>query len=253
MRSSDAAPRITQKEAVIRALRAYGGTATLGQLYQTAVRVPGSHWQGTRTPFASIRRIVQEDAEVFFKIRPGLWGLVESQEAASLVEAARREPELFDHSYYQGLLLELGKLRGCETFVPAQDQNREMFQRRLGDIATLKEYPPFTYPELLKRGRTIDVTWFRAGFADLQMPASFYEVEHSTDFQNSLLKFMDLFDFRAEFVVVADKVRKPEFDRKMQQTAFKPIREFVSFWTYDELAREYERSSAKQVVGSSGA
>src|SRR5258705_10583300 len=58
-----------QHEAVILAMKQNGGYATLGQLYQTAPKISGSKW-GTKTPFATIRRIVQEHDE-FFKIRSG--------------------------------------------------------------------------------------------------------------------------------------------------------------------------------------
>jgi hypothetical protein len=48
-----------QHEAVLLAMKQNGGYATLGQLYQTAPKVPGSDWSGTKNPFANIRRIVQ--------------------------------------------------------------------------------------------------------------------------------------------------------------------------------------------------
>ncbi len=67
-----------QHEAVLLAMKQSGGYATLGQLYQTAPKIPGSKW-GTKTPFATIRRIVQEHDE-FFKIRPGLWALTSEKD-----------------------------------------------------------------------------------------------------------------------------------------------------------------------------
>ena len=42
----------------------------------------------------------------------------------------------------------------------------------------------FTYPEILRKARTVDVIWFN----ERKMPMSFYEVEHSTDIKNSLSK-----------------------------------------------------------------
>jgi hypothetical protein len=48
-----------QYEAVIQALRRNGGYGTLGWLYQVAMKIPGVEWK-TKTPFASIRRIVQD-------------------------------------------------------------------------------------------------------------------------------------------------------------------------------------------------
>ena len=52
-----------QHEAVIKVMEGRGGYATLGLLYQEALNVPGIIWK-TNTPFASIRRIVQDDKQV---------------------------------------------------------------------------------------------------------------------------------------------------------------------------------------------
>lgn len=46
-----------QNEAVILALENLGGLATLGQLYQETMKIENCTWK-TKTPFASIRRIV---------------------------------------------------------------------------------------------------------------------------------------------------------------------------------------------------
>ncbi len=62
-----------QHEAVAQAMRENGGYATLGYLYQSVLKISDCEW-GTKTPFASIRRIVQEDSK-FLKIKPGLWAL----------------------------------------------------------------------------------------------------------------------------------------------------------------------------------
>jgi len=55
-----------QYEAVIKVMEKNGGYATLGLLYGTALKIPHCRWS-TKTPFASIRRIVQ-DERFFFKI-----------------------------------------------------------------------------------------------------------------------------------------------------------------------------------------
>lgn len=46
-----------QYKAVIKAMEQNGGFATLGFLYQEALKIPGVEWK-TKTPFATIRRIV---------------------------------------------------------------------------------------------------------------------------------------------------------------------------------------------------
>ena len=56
-----------QYEAVIKVMESKGGYATLGSLNQEVLKIKECEWK-TKTPFASIRRIVQ-DKKLFFKIR----------------------------------------------------------------------------------------------------------------------------------------------------------------------------------------
>ena len=74
------------------------------------------------------------------------------------------------------------------------------------------------------------------------MPHSFFEVEHSTDIQNSLLKFYDLQDFYTRMIIVADKRRKKEFENKIGYTAFNELKARVKFLDYEELVKQYEQT-----------
>lgn len=223
-----------QSDAVYTAMQTNGGYATLAQLYTLAPHIPGSQW-GTKTPFATVRRIVQDDPR-FFKITPGLWALEARRDAVlRQFEISANRPaaaETFNHTYYQGLLLEIGSLRHHATFVPHQDKNRLFLNRRLADIATLTEFYPFTFPDVLKDGRTVDVTWFN----ERRYPRAFFEVEHSTDIYNSLRKFTSFQDFTIEFHIVADGLRRREFEQKVQETAFASIQKRVKFLDYETLA-----------------
>jgi hypothetical protein len=221
-----------QHEAVLLAMKQNGGYATLGQLYQTAPKIPGSIW-GTKTPFATIRRIVQEHDE-FFKIRPGLWALTSEKERVLRLfagEKAKTKEWEYSHYFYQGLVAEVGNLKGFQTFIPAQDKNKPYAKRKLGDVATLSKFYEFTYAEVLRKAQTIDVAWFNVR----KYPNSFFEIEHSTDIYKSLLKFVELQDFRTNFIIVADNQRQSEFENKIYMNAFAPIKSLVKFWDYDSV------------------
>ena len=73
------------------------------------------------------------------------------------------------------------------------------------------------------------------------MPAAFFEVEHSTDIQNSLLKFMDLQDFYSNMYIVAAEQRRKEFTNKMNYSAFSCLEKEkrVTFLSYDDLEKNY--------------
>lgn len=229
-----------QYEAVVEAMKQNGGYATLGQLYQTAPNIPGSEWK-TKTPFASIRRIVQMHDE-FFKIRPGLWALTSEKVKVMRLFSEEQAPEKekeYTHAFFQGLVVEIGNLKGFQTFIPSQDKNKLFSQKKLGEVASLGEFYKFTYEDVLRQALTIDVTWFN----ERRYPASFFEVEHSTDIHRSLLKFMEFQDFRVNFHIVADNRRKAEFEGKLSLAAFAPIKQLVKFWDYDAVSTLHSKIS----------
>src|SRR5665213_389858 len=174
-------PTMNQREAVVETMKANGGYATLGHLYREALKLSGIEWK-TKTPFKSINRIVQ-DPKFFFKIRPGLWALVEGKDKLPSDLRSEPKPES-DHSYYQGLLVELGNLKKQRTFVPKQDRGRRFLGKRLGDMVTLDDIYPFTYEEVVRRAATVDVIWF----SERKMPTEFMEVENTTDMYSAFLK-----------------------------------------------------------------
>ena len=90
--------------------------------------------------------------------------------------------------------------------------------------------------------------WFQPNSlgSDVMMPNSFFEVEHSTDIQNSLCKFSDLQSFNARMFIVADARRQDEFIARLSHDYFKPISDRVKFVSYDELDRYYEGLMTQQ-------
>ena len=230
-----------QYEAVILTLEKLGGVATLGELNHEVLKIKDCEWK-TKTPFASIRRIVQQREEIY-KIKPGLYGLEQfrkENESKGIIQENEKnktsnEMIKFNHSYYQGLLIEIGNLKRLDTFIPHQDKNKNFINKKLGDLRTLDIIPEFSYPELINRASTIDVIWFNNRFfenKEVKLPHSFFEIEHSTDIQ----------DFYTKMFIVADKIRKEEFEKKKNYLAFKKLKENnrVEFLSYDRLVELYE-------------
>ncbi len=225
-------------------MRSNGGYATLGFLYQ---KVDVSKWN-TKTPFASIRRIVQNE-KYFFKIKPGLWALNECKskilEKFDIEKPVNKDID-FNHTYYQGLLIEIGNLKGMKTYVPPQDKNKMFLNTSLGSISTIKTILDFSYTEIVNRAKTIDVIWFN----ERNMPNSFFEIEHSTDFQNSILKFYDLQDFYSKFYIVSAIERKREFENKINHRAFKEIKDRVNFINYEFISNLHAKSFELYKIGA---
>lgn len=224
----------TQEHQVIEALKSQGGWATLRKLNEI---LDFSKW-ATKTPEASVRCIVQRSDEIF-KIRPGLWALEECRDKVlakfGIQSGNRQSEERFTHGYYQGLLVEIGNISGLNTFVPAQDKHRLYLGTELGEVAHLTTIPAFTYEDILRKAKTVDVVWFNCR----NMPSHFYEVEHTTDIKNSLSKFYELQDFFAKFFIVADSQRKEEFHDKLHYSIFNGIRNRVKFITYEQVINRH--------------
>jgi hypothetical protein len=233
---------MNQQQAVVQTMERLGGVATLGQLYAEVFKIKDCEWK-TKTPFASVRRIVQLHKEIY-KIKPGLYGLISKKsenEARGIIAETEKnkdsaEIKAFGHTYHQALLLIIGKLRKFDCWSPNQDKNKMFVNESLGSLRTLQEMPHFSYERLVDRSATIDVIWFN----ERKMPNSFFEVEHGTDMKNSLLKFNDLQDFHSRMVIVSEANRRGEFDSKIKFSAFRDIAKRVNFLSYEQLVKDYE-------------
>ena len=227
---------MSQKDDVIVAMKENGGYATFQQLNSL---VDTSAWK-TKTPAASIRQIVQIHDE-FFRIKPGLWALTGYKEDVlkklSIEPNNKESDERFTHSYYQGIVVEIGNIKKYKTYVPAQDKNKKFLEKNLCDLATMDTIPQFTYEKIVRRAKTVDVIWFN----ERQMPCGFYEIEHTTDIKNSLSKFYELQDFRAVFSIIADERRRDQFNDIISASMYNPIRELVRFVSYENLVKQYAK------------
>ncbi len=234
--------KITQWMQVVSALKQLGGIATLSQLNRALLAPDGdaTHWK-TKTPEATIRRIVRNTPTHIHPLKPGLYCLQELaskyEREYSLPEEGEIPPEVEErnHWYYQGLLVEIGKARNYKTYVPAQDRNRTYGNQKLGDVCDITRLPNFGYQNFLRRARTVDVIWFNRR----DMPAKMFEVEMSTDMLNSLSKFNELRDFYTQLKIVAPAPRRDHFADRLEMDTFHEIRGRVKFMGIDELEKRY--------------
>lgn len=230
-----------QYEAVIKVMEKNGGFATLKYLNENALKLDGAEWK-TKTPFASIRRIVQ-DSRFFFKIKPGLWALnsYKSKLPNNILEIIKEsktpleKEQKYTHYYYQGILAEIGTLHEYQVYIPAQDKNKPYLNKKLKDVTTLDKIPYFTYDYIIKRITSIDVIWVN----DRNFPATIFEVEHSTNFINSLNKFHELIDFFTHMVIVSDKQRMAQFNSVSNLSVYKDLKDRVKFCDYEYLENYY--------------
>ena len=231
----------TQWMQVVTALRQLGGIATLSQLNRCLLAPDGvaTQW-ATKTPEATIRRIVRNTPEHIHVLKPGLYCLLEQAatyaDNYSLPQEGEVAPHVAErnHWYYQGLLLEIGNARDYKTYVPPQDRNRAYGNQKLGEVSEITRLPSFGYQHFIRRARTVDVIWFNRR----DMPAELFEVEFSTDMLNSLAKFNELRDFYTHFSIVAPPHRKNHFEDRIGMDTFHEIRRRVTFISTDQIDNE---------------
>ena len=150
-----------------------------------------------------------------------------------------------NHSYYQGLLLQMGRARNFRTYAPSQDKNKKFLEtEKISARIDFAKLPEFGYEKILRHAKTVDVIWFNRR----EMPSAFYEVEMTTDMKRSLEKFHELQDFYARFVIVAPESRRNSFRDKIDSDLYYDIRGRVKFLSTENIIGEFERI-AKEAGG----
>ena len=234
----------TQWMQVMSELTQLGGIATLSQLNSVLLSPggDGTNWK-TKTPEATIRRIVRQKSDSFHVLKRGLYCLKELalqyENEYSLPPDGEITPHVEErnHSYYQGLLIEIGKRQNYKTYVPAQDGNKMIGNQKLGDVCDLVKLPNFGYENFVRRATSVDVIWFNRR----DMPAEMFEVEMSTDMRNSLIKFNELRDFYTQLKIVAPAWRQSHFADRIELDTFHEIRGRVKFMSIDDLEDKHIR------------
>lgn len=138
------------------------------------------------------------------------------------------------HQAAQYYLLELGNMLGYLTYTP--DVSKTFNDRKLGDVATLKEIPPFTGERDLKSASNIDVIWF----SEDENPRACFEVEHSTGISPGLNRLWQLKQYRVKFFIIASEEDRGKFESEIMKNPYRTLREGFRFISYDELSRFFE-------------
>ena len=114
------------------------------------------------------------------------------------------------------------RLRGLQLFL----------EKPLKKVSSLEDIYEFSYPAIVRRANTIDVIWFN----HRNLPYAFFEVEYSTDFQNSLGKYADLQDFNSKFILVSPIEKRRKFEEIINIDIFKVIKNRVQFVDFNYIS-----------------
>lgn len=157
-----------------------------------------------------------------------------SEEPTSPVKAA--DLSIATHESAEAVLLMLGNLLDFDTYTP--DASRTYNGRKLGEIATLNDLPPFTSEKIMDSVQNIDVVWLKD-----EWPEYFFEVEHTTGVTSGLLRIYQAHKLSTKFFIIgpADVLKK--YEKEVQKSPFNAIQKKYRFRSYDDLRRMYLAAS----------
>lgn len=223
---------ITFSEAIEKVMIANGYYASLQLIYKEFEKYRS--FSGL-TPLKTIQERVQRDKR-FTRVGLGIYALAEHLdklprliEPKSLVEKRN-----YTHTKIEGMIIEMGNMDGFDTYTP--DRSKVFDNKQLGNLITIKRIPNFTYEKIIRSIQYIDVIWFnRRGF-----PEKVFEVEDSTDFRGSLVKFTEIQDFKTNFNLISASERKIKYEREVTKSAFQSIIDHCRFIDYRDIERLYD-------------
>jgi hypothetical protein len=124
--------------------------------------------------------------------------------ASRISDISLRSPDESIHNVIQGRLIEIGNIRGYQTYSP--DKSKTFNKKKLLDIVTLKECPELQYADH-ESLRKIDVVWFREvnkGF----YPEYAFEVEISTGIWSGFGRLASLKEYNTRLYIVSNEEKK---------------------------------------------
>ncbi len=139
----------------------------------------------------TVRRTLQQYS-IFYQEEKGsgIWYLREEKPLEEFDPKKNPNP---GHEDVQGMLLQLGKIYGYETWRGVNDAKKRFMGRPLEEIATVRDFPRLlSYPKVVKVASYIDVIWF-TGDTDALVPEFAFEVEHTTEVTKGLGRLFDLY------------------------------------------------------------
>ena len=138
------------------------------------------------------------------------------------------------HEGAEYYLLELGKMLGYNSYTV--DQSKMFGKRTIGEVAVLRDIPPFAGERDMKTVKEIDVIWF----GDDENPKMCFEVEHTTDIIHGLDRLVQLQHIYAKFFIVAPEEKRRKFEQLVaSRYPYRRFRDRFRFISYNDLARFY--------------
>jgi len=228
---------MTWKQLVADALQELGGEASLKEI--TAKLKNNPLRPQTATWNATIRRVVRQ-YKIFEPIKTGN-GLA-GYRLVNPPELKPEKPESTDsHGEQQGMLLQLGRLCGYETFTNSTDKTiRQFHGEPISKYATIRNDDEALSALPLPKIRTADVIWMAEDDLGLY-PRYAFEIENSTKVRSGLLRLLKIPErfHTALFIIGPGDEEEKLFARYLNESPFRQHAERFQFYRYNDVAAFY--------------
>lgn len=129
------------------------------------------------------------------------WNLLQN---SSFISSNVIDPTESIHTVVQGRLLEIGNIRGYDTYCP--NKSKRFNKIRLDEISSLQTCPSLQYSEFNSL-RNIDVIWFRKAI-DNYYPECAFEVEFSTGIWSGWGRLATLREYNTKLYIISPDRKK---------------------------------------------
>ena len=230
---------MTKVEAIKKVLEDNNGTATLAEIYNNIEKYypeakSSEQWE------AGIRGVLYREIREkkgFKKIGLSIYALNDYKAEKKPAE----KDKIRMHSFIEGICLELGNFKDFQTYT-ADSSVLYRDNIHLNQIATMKELPLFSYPEIIQEAKRIDVIWFNA--KGYKFPQKVFEVVDSIGTLNGAFnRSLQLQDFRTEFFIVAPEKHRAKYNQTIDLAPYNINKERFTFINYEEITELYENTA----------
>lgn len=227
---------MTKVEAIKKVLEDNNGTATLTEIYDNIEKYYPTAKSSTEWE-AGIRGVLYREIREkkgFKKIGLSIYALADYKAE----EKPQEKDKIRMHSFIEGICLELGNFKDFQTYTadPSVLYRDNIY---LNQIATMKELPGFSYPEIINEAKRIDVIWFNS--KGYKFPQKVFEIVDSIGTLNGAFnRSLQLQEFRTEFFIVAPEKHRAKYDQTIDLAPYNLNKERFTFINYDEITELYE-------------
>lgn len=234
---------MTKVDAIKALMEANGGTASLKNIYDNieqfypAAKV-SKDWE------AGLRGVLYRDlGKTFKRVGLSLYAVIDYKEEAKPKTDKKRM-----HSYMEGICLELGNFKKYDTYT-ADPSALYRDNLHLHDIATINDFPRFTYNDIIQQARLIDVIWFNKG--DFMFPQRVFEIVDSIGTLNGAFnRSLQLDNFRTKFFIVAPEEHHKKFNQTINLAPYNSRKDRFTFVNYDTMEQLYAHTAETNKIES---